>query len=161
MTVMDMPAFSASLKRLGRVMSRPITDDLVEDYFTDLREFPLDTVDRALDRVRKTAKFWPRPAVIREACIVAPGVGSITAVPHWVDPVADVYFCSTCSDSGFVRGLTCVGDGGCHIGHCGQLAGQTSEHSYTRRCRCVSTNPVMQRERDIQRQRTAPQQERA
>jgi hypothetical protein len=152
---MDMPAFSASLKRLGRVMSRVVADDLVEDYFVDLKEFPLDTVDRALDHVRKSARFWPRPGVIREACLLVPGVRSATCIPSWVDPVAEAYFCSDCSDSGFVRGLECAGDGRCHVGHCGQQVGQTGPHPYIRRCGCVRTNPVLMRERDIQRQRTA------
>ena len=164
MTAMDMPDFAASLKRLGRTMSRVVAEDLVEDYFSDLKEFPLDCVNKALDHVRKTARFWPRPSVIREACLLVPGVASVTSVPHWVDPAADVYFCNACCDSGFMQGLTCDGDGRCHIGHCGQTAGQMHTHTYTRRCGCVSSNPVMMRDRDLQRNRNAgrqAQQERA
>lgn len=158
MTAMDMPEFSAALKRLGRTMSRVVGEDLVEDYFLDLKEFPLENVHRAFDHVRKTAKYWPRPSVIREACLLVPGVASVTSVPPWVDPVADVFFCSDCDDSGFVRRLECPGDGSCQIAHCGQVSGQSTSHGYTRRCSCVSTNPVMMRERDLHRNRNAGRQ---
>jgi hypothetical protein len=157
----DYPAFKAALVRLGRVMSHPTSEDVVQDYFSDLQEFPLENVGLALDHVRKTSKFWPKPSVIREACLLVPGVTHITGVPSWVDPVAEKYFCGTCDDTGFVRGLSCAGDGTCHIGHCGQMAGRVFEHTYTRRCGCVATNPVLMRERDLQRQRMAPTQDRS
>ena len=86
-----------------------------------------------------------------------PGVASVTAVPNWVDPVGGRFFCGTCEDSGFVQGLTCAGNGACHIGHCGQFDNQQYAHSYARRCGCVTTNPVMMADRDKARQRNAPQ----
>lgn len=158
MTAMDMPVFSASLKQLGRIMSRVVGDALVEDYYADLKEFPLDAVQKAIEHVRKNARFWPRPSALREACLLVPGIATVTAIPHWVDHAAERYFCGVCADSGFARGLECPGDGRCRVGHCGQEGHSTYAHAYTRRCGCVYTNPVLMAERDKARQHNAPQQ---
>jgi hypothetical protein len=62
-----------------------------------------------------------------------------------------VYHCARCEDTGFVRGLDCPGDGRCAVGHCGQPGHVSYAHSYTRRCHCRATNPVLVRQREILR----------
>lgn len=158
MTEVDRPAFNEAISRLARVMDKSASADLLEDYYHDLREFDLAQVLRAIDHARQSSRFWPRPAVLREACRQprqdAPG----TAIPAWVDPVAGVHWCDACADTGFVLGLECPGDGACHMRSCGRLGDQSHTHAYTRRCGCLSTNPVIAHDRDEQRKRANTQQ---
>jgi hypothetical protein len=152
-TPSDLPSFKDALHRLGRVMGRAVTEDLVEDYFQDLKEFEWPLVETALAEVRKTSRFWPRPSAIRAVCLRAPGAEPTTALPPWVNHTAERYYCDTCQDTGFERGLECDGAGGCHVGHCGREGYLNHPHGYTRACSCRATNPILVRDRERVRQR--------
>ena len=148
MTPADLGLFRDGLRRLGRVMSRVVSEELVEDYFADLREFPWASVEAAIEEVRKSSRFWPRPAQLREACLKPMRSEPVTAMPGYVNHAAERYACDVCQDTGFERGLDCDGTGRCHLGHCGSPGSSNATHAFTRRCACRGTNPVLVRERE-------------
>ena len=148
MSPSDLPTFRDALHRLGRVFSRAVSEELVEDYFQDLKEFDWRLVEAAIEETRKTAKFWPRPAVLREACLTPMRSEPFTSMPAYVNHTEERYACDVCQDTGFERGLSCEGNGTCHVGHCGAQGYVNAAHDFTRRCRCRATNPVLVRERE-------------
>jgi len=147
-TGQDMPAFKTALYRLGRVMNHPVSEALVEDYFGDLREFQWPTVQVAIEDVRKTARYWPRPVVLRDACLKPMGSEPATPMPAYVNHAEERFACDVCQDTGFERALACDGNGACRVGHCGAAGYMNAPHDFTRRCRCRATNPVLVRERE-------------
>jgi hypothetical protein len=153
----ERPQFDTDLLRMARVFGQSPTGEVLGDYFDDLKDYPLATVQNAISHCRKTSKFWPRPAVLREACTMIPGVSVSTIVPAWVNHNADVYFCKDCDDTGFVLRLECPGDGRCGIGNCGKLGSNGHAHDYVRRCHCRSSNPVLLRDREESRKVRPPQ----
>ena len=155
MTRDDFAAFKAAIERTGTAFSKALPSDLVSTYYRDLDAYPLPAVLAALDKARQSGKFFPRVATLRELCQSDSAVTVGTDVPGWVNHDEGIYFCSGCADTGFVRGLTCQGDGTCHIGGCGREGHATDVHGYTRRCDCRPTNPVLRRQRELLAQRIA------
>jgi hypothetical protein len=148
MTGHDMPAFKLALHRLGRSLGRAVSEELTEDYFNDLLEFSWPIVEAAMEDVRKTARFWPRPAILREACLKPMRSEPFTQLPTNVNHAEERYACDVCQDTGFERELTCDGNGACRVGHCGAKGYANLPHDFTRRCGCRATNPILVRERE-------------
>lgn len=151
MTETDLDAFSVAYKHLGAVMGKTIDSDLLMDAFRDTREFPLGLVEQALEDLRRSCRYFPRPAQIIAACRERAHVDSIDGgtIPSWVDHQGEQpkYFCDECQDTGFVLGLACDGYGSCQTPGCGKEARRGDPHTYTRKCACRATNPVLAYER--------------
>ena len=56
--------------------------------------------------------------------------------------------CTNCEDTGFERGLSCPGDGRCHVAQCGRPGHVSYAHHFTRMCHCRATNPVIVKQRE-------------
>jgi hypothetical protein len=150
---MDYGDFSASMHRLGRTFSKPVDAELIEDYFEDLKGYSLPIVEQALTHCRQTARFWPRPVQVLDACIERARERSVSSVPDGHAP------CRDCADSGFERGpegrgLWCDGSGVCHLPGCGTPGADSEGHWFTRRCPCRTHNPVLARERDASKRQS-------
>ena len=158
MTDNDLDDFSVAFRHLGSVLlpvGKSINSDMLMDAFRDLQEFPLATVVAALEKVRRSARFFPKPAVLIDTCRELAHVGSIDrgGIPDWVDHngLDPKYFCDLCRDTGFVRDLHCDGYGACHTPGCGKDVRRGESHDYTRKCSCRRDNPVLVYERTKQR----------
>jgi hypothetical protein len=154
MTEGDLDRFSVAYRRLGSALlaqGKTITTEMLMEAFTDTRGFSLETVEAALDTLRRTVRFFPRPAQLLEACRDAAHVGSLDhgGIPSWVDPLGNPprYFCDACQDTGFVLYQTCAGHGACGVPGCGKAARTAGEHPYTKKCTCRAQNPVLAYER--------------
>ena len=152
MTRDDVATFRDHLERTALAYGKALPTDMVSLYFDDLAAYPLTAVVAAIDKARQSGKFFPRVATLRELCETDSAVAVATDVPGWVNHDTGMYFCSGCSDTGFVRGLECQGDGACKIGGCGREAHINEPHAYTRKCACRATNPVLVRQRELMRQ---------
>jgi hypothetical protein len=147
--------------RLAQAMSKRIDADLINAYFDDCKGYSITIVEQALGHVRQTARFWPRPVVILDACVEQAREGRHYAGAMPVDGVdahgipIRAYACSVCEDTGFERGLLCNGHGLCRLKGCKDVGAEHEPHQFTRRCACRATNPVLMRERDASR-RPAP-----
>jgi hypothetical protein len=155
MTRDDFPAFRTGMDQTGLAYGKALPVDLVQTYFNDLEAYSLGAVLAAIDKARRTGKFFPRVATLRELCATDSQLLTVTDIPPWVNHDEGVYFCSTCDDTGFVRGLECRGDGLCRIGNCGKPAYPNQPHDFTRCCSCRPTNPFLRRLRELQTQRMA------
>ena len=155
MTRDDFPAFRTGMDQTGLAYGKALPVDLVQTYFADLEAYPLGAVLAAIDKARRTGKFFPRVATLRELCATDSAVRVETSVPSWVNHDTGAYFCATCDDTGYVRRLECGGDGACHIGGCGKAGHTVYAHSYTYACGCRGTNPILLRQRELIAQRTA------
>lgn len=155
MTRDDFAAFKAALERTAAAYGKALPTDLVSTYYGDLEGFPLAAVLAALDKARHVGKFFPRVATLRELCATDSAVAVATDIPAWVNHDEGAYWCKDCDDTGFVRRLTCAGDGACHIAGCGRQGHVNEPHDYTRMCRCRGENPVLRRQRELMAARTA------
>lgn len=162
MTDADLDTFSAAYKRLGSRLGKAPDGAAIMDAFRDVAQHPLAVVEAALEQLGRSCRFMPRPVQLIEACGDA-ARGHATeggSIPPWVNHDQGSYFCATCQDTGFVRELTCDGDGRCRIFGCGQPGHANEPHDYTRKCSCRPTNPVLERDRNILRRSAAAHQER-
>lgn len=155
MTRDDFAAFKAGMERSGLAFGKALPGDLVSTYYRDLDAYPLPAVLAALDKARQTGKFFPRVATIRELCQSDSAVAVATDIPSWVNHDEGKYWCASCDDTGFVRRLECLGNGGCRLSGCGQTGHRNEPHPYTRMCSCRGTNPILRRQRELVAQRTA------
>lgn len=155
MTDADFQSFREGMERTAAAYSKPLASDLCATYFGDLDAFPLPAVLAALDKARRTGKFFPRVATLRELCATDSAVVVGTDIPSWVNHDEGAYWCKDCDDTGYVRRLECPGDGSCHIGGCGKAGHTVYAHGYTRACRCRASNPILRRQRELVAQRTA------
>lgn len=138
--------FADALRRLGhRLGKKDVDTDAVTEAFEDLRSFEWQVVVDAIETLRKTSRFFPRPQQLIDACHEASRAYHSKAFvpPADVDHRAGRYACNVCEDTGFERGLECDGSGACHIGACGKEGGSNTPHPFTRRCGCRATNPVL------------------
>lgn len=155
MTDTDFQTFRTSLERTAAAYGKALDSGLAATYFGDLDAYPLPAVLAALDKARQSGKFFPRVATLRELCQSDSAVTVATMVPPWVNHNEGAYFCDRCDDTGFVRRLECLGNGGCHIANCGREGYPANPHTYTRACGCRATNPVLRRQRELLAQRIA------
>ena len=156
----DRDAFGVSYRKLAaRLNAKPLTDDAVNEAYLDCAHWPLEVVDQALEALRTSSRFMPRPVQLIGACQDAARrhASNGGSVPDWVNHDERRYFCDVCDDTGFERRLECDGTGVCHVGRCGQNEDadhhkiRNDPHPFTRRCGCRATNPVLAKERDAQR----------
>jgi len=160
MTQDDYADFSQAYTRMATSLStKPPTTDAITTAYADASAFPLPVVLGALDKIRTTSRFMPRPVQLIDACHDAARSHASNGgyVPEWVNHNEDRYFCTVCQDTGFERDLECDGTGYCRIGRCGQnedadhVKIQNDPHLFTRRCACRPTNPVLAQFRDATR----------
>jgi Zn finger protein HypA/HybF involved in hydrogenase expression len=142
MTGMDMPAFSDALKRTGAVFSKAIDGDLAEAYHLALADIPFPIVEAGLLRCQRGAKFFPRPAQIREACDVARATTMREPVRN-VEQVAGAAWCERCEDTGW-EFHECSAAGRCYRCHSAKVT-VGYDHRYVTECPCRGHNPVYQR----------------
>jgi hypothetical protein len=138
--------FAEALRTLARRLGRKDVDtETATEAFEDLRSFPWPVVTAALETLRKTSRFFPRPQQLIDACHDASREYHSKAFvkPDNVNHEAGQYACDVCQDTGFERGLECDGTGVCHVGHCGHEGHVNQPHAFTRRCACRPTNPVL------------------
>jgi len=100
----------------------------------------------------------PRPYQLIDACHEAHRAEASSAgyndVPSWVKPDQGVFFCADCQDTGWMVGLICAGNGACGHRSCGKAESLHNRvvdpsHGYTRRCACITSNPVIARQRAL------------
>jgi hypothetical protein len=74
-----------ALVDLGQVWDRQLEARQMKIYLAALSDLTADQLTRGFDTLAKEAKFWPRPAEIREYCtgIPAKSTGSIKANQYW------------------------------------------------------------------------------
>jgi hypothetical protein len=151
MTSDERPRFESTYRKLAASLSaKPPDSDALEAAYYDAAHFPLVVVEAALEALRTTSRFMPRPVQLIGACQEqarrhASHGGSI---PPWVNHDEARYFCDVCDDTGFERRLECPGTGVCRITGCGAEGHRNGPHTFTRPCHCRTTNPVLAVERD-------------
>ena len=154
MTEDDKRPFFSELKRMGLAFSRDDVDaPLASVYFDALADLEWRTVQVAMRDCIESMSWFPKPADIRDAEV---GVRVREDQAHHKRLIAHAptgreSHCTNCEDTGFVRGLSCPGDGRCSVGHCGHPDYASGPHDYTRKCHCRATNPVLVAQRDILR----------
>lgn len=144
MTHTDIPALSDALHVLGRAFSHPVDSEDVEDVFRDLRDFPLGVVTTALDTLRKTSRFWPRPHALIDACREAQAAMTqrVALPPDWQAREPGDKWCPECQDTGWLT-RTCPGDQTC-------LRPKAHyAHAFVVPCGCRRHNPVYQHEHPL------------
>lgn len=154
MTEDDKRPFFAELKRMGLAFSRDDVDaPLAAVYFDALADLDWRTVQIAMRDCVESMSWLPRPADIRDAEVGVRMREQTTQQKQLIARAPDMgaYFCTACTDTGFVRDLDCPGDGRCHVAHCGQPGHASYAHSYTRKCHCRATNPVLVKARETLR----------
>ena len=150
MTGSDKVAFRADMLRAGAAFQVPVDDAMLAVYFEGLADLNLDTLREAFRDCVEQLKWFPKVVDLRDA---EAGVRARQAQVHTKQLVArapefDARYCTSCEDTGFVRGLDCPGDGRCHVGRCGHPGHVAYPHGYTRLCSCRATNPVLARQRE-------------
>lgn len=156
----DHDRFCAAYRQLAVSLSaKPPAHEAVQAAYYDACPFPLAAVEDALEVLRKTSRFMPRPVQFIGACQDAARRHASNGgdVPPWVNHDEARYFCTVCDDTGFERRLACDGSGVCRIGRCGKELDADKQplpspaHPFTRRCSCRATNPVLAKDRDALR----------
>ena len=66
MTECDRPEFDKALATMAVAMRENITEDVLDIYFSALRDLEIKTVANAIISLSKTAKFFPKVGEIRE-----------------------------------------------------------------------------------------------
>lgn len=153
MTASEKPAFRAEIVRAGAAFQTPVDDALMAVYFDALRDLDLDVVREAFTDCVLVLKWFPKVADLRDA---SEGVkirreSQLTKRLIAASPKTDrlyAYDCQDCEDTGFVRGLSCPGDGRCAVAKCGQPGHVNYPHDYTRKCHCRATNPTLRKQRE-------------
>jgi hypothetical protein len=67
MTDQDRAAFAELMLGISETFSHPVSDTVMELYFRALQDLPLEALRVAATIHVRTAKFFPRPAELREA----------------------------------------------------------------------------------------------
>jgi hypothetical protein len=160
MTGADRVVFDAAYRKLAASLSaKPPAPELIEAAYYDACPFPLVAVEAALESLRTSSRFMPRPVQLIGACQDAARRHASNGgdIPAFVDHQREAFYCQVCRDTGFERGLECNGTGLCQIGRCGREEDDkhnripNDPHPFTRRCGCRATNPVLAKERDAMR----------
>jgi hypothetical protein len=130
-----------SLAALAMGFGRKLDDADYDRFEADLADLPIDRIEDACLHLRRHSKRFPTVAHIREQADLLPR--HVPALPRAALPSTpdDPAYCAVCEDSGWELGLWCEG------GSCGRTRAH-GPHSYTRPCRCRSSNPVY-RERHL------------
>ena len=154
MTNSDKRPFFDALKRMGFAFSRDDIDaPFASVYFDALRDLEWPNVQAAMRDCVEAMSWFPKPHDIRDAEVgvraKADEARTKRLLAHLPDG-RDMY-CHACEDTGVVRGLECPGDGRCNVGHCGHPDYPSTAHTYTRKCQCRATNPVLQQQREFLR----------
>ena len=83
MMFQDEPVFLALMVRLQELFNREISHEASMDYFRALKQFSLEDVTAAIDRVIKNERRFPAPAVIiTEARVVMNDKPEPVALPE-------------------------------------------------------------------------------
>lgn len=61
-----MTEFRSVIERMGRVYDRPVTNELLTDYWDALRDMPLPQLKARASGYLKTGKYFPKPRDLRE-----------------------------------------------------------------------------------------------
>lgn len=72
-------AFACDLALCAEVFAESLSDTRIEAYFVALADLDLDTVRHAIRHLIGTARYFPRPAEIREAIEGSPGEQALAA----------------------------------------------------------------------------------
>jgi hypothetical protein len=65
MTASDQVAFATELHRLGEAFRTPVSVVMADEYWTALRDLPLDALERAIAQHKDTHNFFPAIAELR------------------------------------------------------------------------------------------------
>lgn len=87
MTDDDRLALARTLKALGETFNEPVSELRAEAYFFALQDFPIDAVEAAARHAIRHARYFPRPAELRE---YVDGRVEDNAEAAWVQLVREV-----------------------------------------------------------------------
>lgn len=141
----DALRFHHAITSLGLAFHRELDDADFERFAADLDDIPIAALEAACLHLRRHSKRFPTVAHIREQVDLLPKIKPTALLQTVRTKPDDPAHCSTCDDTGWELNLWCEG------GSCGRTRTHGA-HSFTRPCRCRSTNPVyLQRQEQIRK----------
>jgi hypothetical protein len=89
----DITRFRRALEKAAVVFKETLTDTLVEEYFSSLRDFTTAQVEDAITAHIKRGRYFPRPAELRKRCgdegdVDKPKTATRCCAPNCPNPVA-------------------------------------------------------------------------
>ena len=156
MTKQEGELLARDLAVLAEAFAEPLTNVRLAAYVNALRDLELVTLREAMADCQASMQFFPKIADLRDAEF---GVRArrdeqrLKLLPA-AGRVQLSYHCTSCEDTGFVRDLSCPGDGSCGIGKCGQVPMMHYPHTFTRKCFCRATNPKLEAQRAVMRRKS-------
>lgn len=92
----DREEFKLAMQKLGALFAKPITDELVDTYFTAMKQYPSSAVVRAFQASAEQDEWFPKPVELRQLASSPERIKQRSADGQ------DLYRCLVCHDAGFV-----------------------------------------------------------